>query len=102
MDDGKVRLVYPPLRGQTPAIELCQESFFSFMHPTFKVRDFRSYLRKLGFLDKWDVDILTAKFFYGESNASISNMFGYLSEKSVRVRLKSLFKLFKERLKETK
>lgn len=54
-------------------------------------------MRSFGFIDSWDLDLLTSKYFYGLSNRTIASEQSYVSYKTIERRLKELHKLLKER-----
>lgn len=54
-------------------------------------------MRGYGFIDSWDLELLTSRYFYGMSHRSIAADQSYVSYKTVERRLKELHKLLKER-----
>lgn len=66
-------------------------------HPQFSLPEFEQLMRDYGFFEEWDLDLLKAKYFYGQSVRQIANDFSYCSFKTVARRLKALHALLEER-----
>jgi len=78
-------------------IAQCTMTIFQSQFPTFDLKQFKDKIRSYGFTDKWDLDLLTSKYFYGMSNRRIESELGYISRETVRRRLKKLHDLLEER-----
>ncbi len=70
---------------------------FKAYRPEFDLSEFVDYVRSYGFVDPWDIELITAKYFYGMSYRQIERDFGYVSFKTAQRRLKHLHSLMLER-----
>lgn len=84
-------------RVQRVDIANASMDFIRLQHPQFSLEEFTQLMRSYGFYEEWDIDLLTAKYFYGQSVRQIANDFAYCSFKTVARRLKTLHALLKER-----
>lgn len=66
-------------------------------HPQFDLKEFQQLMRDYGFYEEWDLDLLTAKYFYGQSLRQIAEDFNWCSFSTIRWRLKELHVLLQER-----
>ncbi len=58
---------------------------------------FESLCRSFGFHDAWDIELLTAYYFYGQPQRQIVAEYGYTGKTTVQHRLKRLHELARER-----
>jgi hypothetical protein len=72
-------------------------SFFDTIHPKFSLPQFQTLLRNYGFVDQWDIDLLTARYFYRMSYRQIQRDYDYAGKTTVERRLKHLHALLIER-----
>jgi hypothetical protein len=86
-------------RGKLPIYEsvLVTTDVFNTFRPEFSLHEFESLIRKYGFVNSWDRELLISRYFYGLSFRSIADEQHYVSYQTVRRRLKELHKLLKER-----
>ena len=70
---------------------------FQAYRPTFELSDFEALMRGFGFYEEWDLQLLVARYYYGESLRQIEKQFSYMSYQTVKRRLKALHVLLVER-----
>jgi hypothetical protein len=70
---------------------------FKTNYPLFSALDFQSLMRSYGFTEKWDLDLLTAKYVDGYSDTAIAESQAFTSRFTVKRRLKRLRDLLAER-----
>lgn len=90
----------PPMRHKKLAyIDTSNMSLdvFQVYRPTFELSVFTENMRGYGFIEEWDLDLLTAKYFYGLSSRKIATEFNWCSSSTISRRLKTLHKLLVER-----
>lgn len=70
---------------------------FQVYYPKFSLPEFEEKMRSFGFVEEWDLDLLTARYYYGQSLRQIEHEFSYMSYQTVKRRLKKLHTLLLER-----
>jgi hypothetical protein len=70
---------------------------FQVMRPTFSLERFQELMRNYGFIDEWDMELLTLKYFHGMSNRQITKDQNYCSPRTTDRRLKQLHAQLVER-----
>lgn len=70
---------------------------FHVQFPHFDKSRFQELMRNYGFVDSWDINLLTAKYVDGLSDQAIFESFHYASRRTLNRRLKALRALLKER-----
>jgi hypothetical protein len=70
---------------------------FQVMRPTFSLEQFQELMRNYGFVEEWDMELLTLKYFYGMSNRQITKDQNYCSPRTTDRRLKQLHAQLVER-----
>lgn len=70
---------------------------FQVYRPSFSLGVFTEKMKGFGFLNEWDLALLTAKYYYGMSNRQITKEQNYCSPRTTDRRLKALHALLKER-----
>lgn len=70
---------------------------FQVYRPSFDLNEFVQLMRKFGFVEDWDLELLTAKYYYEMSNEAIQEEQSYTSRFVVARRLKHLQAQLKER-----
>ena len=70
---------------------------FQVYRPTFSLEEFQDLMRSHGFVDSWDLELLTAKYFHGMSNRKITKDQNFCSTRTTDRRLKALHALLVER-----
>lgn len=73
------------------------QDVFHMYRPTFELGVFTEKMRGFGFVDEWDLELLTAKYFYNQSLRQIADEFNWCSFSTVRWRLKELHSRLVER-----
>ncbi len=93
------RLLPPMWEQEVRVVDTTRMSMdvFQTMRPSFNLNRFQDLMRNYGFVDQWDLDLLTAKWFYGRSLRQIAEELNYVSFKTVQRRLKRLQALLVER-----
>lgn len=89
MRDGKL--------ARAANIENHSRNLFEERFPKFSLSEFRAQMQEYGFVDEWDIELLTAKYFYNMSARSIAEDQHYVGKSTVDRRLKELRRLLKER-----
>jgi hypothetical protein len=87
----------PPQYFNNDVISNFTVNVFQVYLPTFDLSKFQSTIRSYGFVDSWDIDLLTQRYFYGRSLRQIAEETPYVSKNIVHRRLKKLHDLLKER-----
>lgn len=68
----------------------CSLDVFQAYQPTFDIKAFQSLMRNYGFVDDWEIELLTARWFFGMSLRKIADEFGWISFSTIRWKLKEL------------
>jgi len=84
------------MRMYSSGVSLTVDAFKAY-HPQFSLKEFRAEMREFGFTDEWDLELLVAKYFYGQSQKEIAKSENYVSQQTVSRRLGRLRELLKER-----
>lgn len=72
-------------------------SFFEANNPKFSLPKFTDLLKNYGFTATWDLELLTARYFYNMSYRQIENEYNYVGKSEVHRRIKQLEAQLKER-----
>lgn len=70
---------------------------FQVYRPSFSLSVFTEKMRGYGFVNEWDLELLTAKYFYGMSNRQITKDQNFCSPRTTDRRLRALHTLLVER-----
>lgn len=70
---------------------------FQVYHPKHSLKEFVDLMRSFGFTNDWDLELLTAKYFYGISNRNITKEQNFCSPRTTDRRLRHLHALLVER-----
>lgn len=92
MDDGDS----PRVVGHDVAVQ-SSVSFFEIQFPVHSPKLMLDRVKMYGILDKWDLQLLEAKYFHNLSLRDIAAKFGYVSTMTVQRRIARIKKLLKER-----
>lgn len=71
--------------------------FVKIQHPKFDLSEFQDLMRNYGFVEEWDLTLLTLKYFHGMSNRQITKDQNYCSPRTTDRRLKQLHAQLVER-----
>lgn len=73
------------------------QDVFALQNPVHDLEVFLTSMRDFGFTKPWDLDLLSARYFYRMSLRRIEKEFDYVSFMTVKRRLAELHALLKER-----
>lgn len=91
MNDGKTQYI---------GDDIASNMSLNIFHVQFPMHNHKVMLDRVksyGILDKWDLELLEARFTHNLSLRDIANKFGYVSFKTVQRRLKKIAELLRER-----
>lgn len=93
------RLLSPMWEQEVRVVDISKTSMdvFQAYRPTFNLSEFQQTMRDFGFFQEWDMELLTARYFYDQTLRQIADEYAYCSFKTVHRRLKVLHGLLKER-----
>lgn len=92
MNDGDSPRIVGPAQAESTSMSIWEIRF-----PVHSPQVMLDRVKMYGILDKWDLQLLEAKYFHNLSLRDIAAKFGYVSTMTVQRRIARIKKLLKER-----